>query len=93
MFNITAPDELVQTVQNMIQRFHLCVSADVKGFYRNGVLLDMGGAALSLEEADEEIKQFIKVKFIKNIINNDLLLYIVITLIFSLSKINEYFFI
>ena len=29
-------------------------------FYRNGVLLDMGGAALSLEEADEEIKQFIK---------------------------------
>ena len=38
LFNITAPDELVQTVQNMIQRFHLCVSADVKGFYRNGVL-------------------------------------------------------
>ncbi len=29
-------------------------------FYRNGVLLDIVGAALSLEEADEEIKQFME---------------------------------
>ncbi|HON21487.1 MAG TPA: hypothetical protein PLW70_09135 [Bacteroidales bacterium] len=29
-------------------------------FYRNGIVLHMGGGALSLEEADEEIKQFIK---------------------------------
>jgi hypothetical protein len=29
-------------------------------FYRNGVLLDIVGAALSLEEADEKIKQFME---------------------------------
>jgi hypothetical protein len=29
-------------------------------FYRNGILLDMGGGALSLEERDEEIKQFME---------------------------------
>ena len=29
-------------------------------FYRNGILLHIGGGALSLEERDEEIKQFME---------------------------------
>jgi hypothetical protein len=42
-------------------RYHECYRGnnciDVSCFYRNGILLDMGGAALSLEEADEYIRR------------------------------------
>lgn len=38
LFTITAPNELALEVENLISRFHSCVSIDTHGFYRNGIL-------------------------------------------------------